>query len=295
MHLGLARTALLGWLRARSSQGAFVLRIEDLDTQRVVKGAAQAILEDLTFLGLDWDEGPDVGGPHGPYVQSARLARYDAALSALEREGHVYPCSCSRKEIALASAPHGLPELGPVYPGTCRSGPTRPELPTSLRFRLPDAELAFDDGLHGRVSVPREVLSDFVLRRADGLHSYQLAVVVDDIAMGITEVLRGDDLLSCTPYQLALYDALSAPRPKFVHVPLMLGPDAKRLAKRHGAQSIASYRAQGKRPEQIVGFLAWSLGLVKEPREHSARDLIERFELCRLARTPSVVDADALG
>lgn len=261
LHLGLARTALLAYLRARAEGGAFVLRSEDIDTPRVVAGSLAAILDDLRFLGISWDEGPDVSGPFAPYEQSARSARYEQAIAALSARGLVYACTCSRKEIASASAPHGPSEFGAPYPGTCRLGPTRPGAPAALRLRVPDALPNFVDVLTRRTVEP-EARGDFVLRRADGLYSYHLAVVVDDIAMQVSEVVRGADLAGCTGLQLALYDALEAPAPRFAHVPLLLGPDGKRLAKRDHASGIAALRAQGKRADELVGELLAGLGLV---------------------------------
>jgi glutamyl-tRNA synthetase len=293
MHLGLARTALLGWLRARSLGGTFVLRTEDIDLPRVVKGSAESILADLRWLGLDWDEGPDVGGPHAPYVQSERFGRYEAALEQLHARGLTYACTCSRKEVSLASAPHGPSEFGAPYPGTCRNGPSKPGGPSATRLRVPDVLPSFVEGLHGAVSEP-VAQGDFVLRRADGLFSYQLAVVVDDIAMAISEVLRGDDLAGCTGWQLALYAALGAPAPAFVHVPLLLGPDGKRLAKRHASVALSSYRQRGIAAERVLGFLAHSAGLVPTATPVSARELVADFALDKIARAPAFVSLEAL-
>lgn len=296
LHLGIARTALVAWLRARHEHGALILRIEDIDTPRVVAGSAESIIDDLRWLGLDWDEGPDIGGPHAPYLQSQRSALYEATIERLRAEGFVYPCTCSRKDIAgLASAPHG--DLGPLYPGTCREHPSHPERAASLRFKQIGPAPAFTDGLQGEYPYP--VADDFVLRRADGMFAYQLAVVVDDIAMGISEVVRGDDLLSSTPRQLSLYAACGARAPSFLHVPLLLGPDGRRLSKRHGAPAIAAYRAAGVSAERVLGFLAASLGLIDPTREPkiAARELISRFDLRRLpltaARVETRVDAFA--
>lgn len=293
LHLGLARTALLGWLRSRVRRGAFVLRIEDIDRPRVASGSAQSIMVDLRWLGLDWDEGPDVGGSYGPYVQSERLGRYDAAIKRLRESGLVYACTCSRKEIAIASAPHGPAEYGPEYPGTCRAGPTHPGRTPAYRFRVPDPLPACVDGFQPPVA-DECARGDFVVRRADGQHSYQLAVVVDDAAMGITEVLRGDDLVGCTGWQLALYDALEYPRPAFVHVPLVHGPDGKRLAKRHGSVTISEIREAGVKPEAVVGWLAASCGLVAPGCEVSARSLVANFDLRRVRSESSVLIVDDL-
>lgn len=285
VHLGTARTALVAWLRARSERGTFVLRMEDLDGPRVRTGAADAILADLRWLGLDWDEGPDVGGPHAPYVQSLCTSLYEAALARLRDAGLAYPCTCTRKELAeSASAPHGEE---PVYPGTCGRGPTHPERPASMRFRFPRGE-AFDDALMGHRDDGTSS-GDFVVRRSDGLFAYQLAVVVDDLRMGITEVVRGADLLSSTPRQIALFRALGAAPPAFLHVPLVLGPDGERLAKRHGAISIAELRAGGATASSIVGRLAASLGLAAPGEAIAARTLVARFDLARLPRTPAAI------
>lgn len=292
LHLGLARTALLGWLRARSRGGAFIVRMEDIDRPRVVPGAAQALLDDLAWLGLDWDEGPDRGGPFGPYVQSQRLEHYEDALAQLAAAGAVYPCTCSRKEIAsAASAPHGPSEWGHTYPGTCRDGPSHPERTPALRLRVPDVPPTFDDGLRSSGSCAQ---GDFVVRRADGLHSYQLACVVDDIAMQISEVLRGDDLYGVTPWQLALYDALGARRPAFAHVPLLMGPDGARLAKRHGAVAVADYRDGGWSAPQLLGWLAFSCGLRPSPAKVAADQLVADFDLTQVREAGAPLPAPVL-
>jgi glutamyl-tRNA synthetase len=297
MHWGTARTALVAWLRARSEGGALILRIEDLDPPRVMPGAAEEIMRDLAWLGLDWDEGPDVGGPHAPYVQSRRFDRYEAALATLRDQGLLFPCTCSRKELhafeaasrersaSVASAPHGDSELGPRYPGTCLRTAIRVDRPAALRFRMARGE-PFVDALHGARAESEP--DDFVVKRADGLYAYQLAVVVDDIAMGITEVVRGDDLLSSTPRQTALYRALNTEPPRFLHVPLVLGHDGERLAKRNGATAIADQREQGVSPQRVIGRLAESLGLVRKGTALSARELLPLFGLDRVSREPYV-------
>jgi len=297
LHLGVARTALCAWLRARAAHGALVLRIEDIDTPRVVPGSAESIMQDLRWLGLDWDEGPDVGGPHAPYLQSQRTQHYLEALSQLRAQGLLYPCTCTRKEIAsaaVASAPHG--DLGPLYPGTCRNGSARRDRPAALRFKYVHAAAeghtssapTFTDLLCGPYR--DGVVDDFILRRGDGLFAYQLAVVVDDIAMGITEVVRGADLLSSTPRQLALYQALGATPPAFVHVPLLLGSDGARLAKRDKSTHVGELRSHGVSPETIIGALAASLGLVEHGRALPAAELVEGFDLTRLPLTAARMD-----
>jgi glutamyl-tRNA synthetase len=286
LHLGIARTSLVAWLRARAAGGTLVLRIEDIDGPRVIPGSAEGIMEDLRWLGLDWDEGPDLGGPHAPYLQSERGAHYARAIAQLQAKGLVYPCTCSRKEILeLASAPHG--DLGPRYPGTCREGPQRADRPASLRLRAADTAPSFHDGIHGAYTGDR--LDDFVLQRGDGVYAYQLAVVVDDLAMQISEVVRGDDLLSSTPRQLALYAALDAEPPAFVHVPLVLGPDGKRLSKRHESTSIAEYRDAGVSPERIIGLLAHTLGLAPAGAVLPASALVAGFRLEALPRTKTIL------
>jgi glutamyl-tRNA synthetase len=266
LHLGNARTALLAWLWARRDGGRILLRIEDLDRARVRPGAEEAQRRDLAALGLDWD---------GPVVrQSERGALYAAALHRLDAAGLLYPCFCSRADIrAAASAPHG-PEGAP-YPGTCREFD-----PDEAGRRLAAGEqaaLRFRDG-------------DFVVRRRDGVVAYQLAVVVDDADQDVTNVLRGDDLEPSTARQLALWRALAlGPEPDYAHVPLLLGPDGERLAKRHGAVSVADALA-GVSPEELVGWLAWTAGLQPEPAPRHPADLVEGFDLARLAREPFTVN-----
>jgi glutamyl-tRNA synthetase len=293
LHVGGARTALLAWLQVRSQGGTFVLRMEDLDAPRVVLGAAERQLEDLRGMGLDWDEGPDVGGPHGPYVQSLRIERYEAALAKLQAQGLIYPCYCSRSELLqVASAPHGPGEDGPRYPGICRTlSPSERERRESmgrrpcLRFRVRAGRVAFRDLLLGDVEQDvEETVGDFVVRRADGVFAYQLAVVVDDGLMGITDVLRGEDLASSTPRQLLLFEALGFPLPRFAHVPLVLGPDGGRLAKRDRSTSVRDLLRQAGGRELLIDSLATLSGLGPA---RSPSDLISRFTPGQLTRGPT--------
>jgi glutamyl-tRNA synthetase len=294
LHLGNLRTALLAWLQVRAAGGVFVLRVEDLDVGRVRPGLMETQLADLRWLGLDWDEGPDVGGPFGPYLQSQRTERYEAALTRLEDQRLLFGCRCSRRDIAAASsAPHGPAEEGPRYPGLCRrASPDRTQGSTALRFRVEPGLVEFEDLLHGRVTAePQRETGDFVVRRKDGVAAYQLAVVVDDAAMEITHVLRGADLLSSTARQILLYRALRLPEPAWLHVPLMLGPDGHRLAKRHGAVTLEEARQAGLTPEVVVGWLAWTCGLAAEGEECAPADLLDRFSLSRIPREPTIVSA----
>jgi glutamyl-tRNA synthetase len=287
LHLGNLRSALLGWLSVRARGGRFLLRIEDLDEARCRPEAVDGLFRDLEALGLDWD---------GPVLkQSARGEVYREALEQLRREGRVYPCTCSRAEVArAASAPH-VGEDGPVYPGTCRAGATmKPGRAAALRFLVPEGVVRFCDALRGPVEqdVARAV-GDFVVQRSDGVASYQLAVVVDDAASGVTEVLRGDDLLTSTPRQLLLLDALQLPAPAYTHVPLVVQPDGKRLAKRDGATTAAGLLARGVSGPAIVGLLAAWSGL-GDGQPITPRELLPGFSLAQVRRTPSVVDEAAL-
>jgi glutamyl-tRNA synthetase len=298
MHVGNAWTAWLAWLQVRSQGGRFVLRIEDIDLARARTEYIRQICDDLHWLGLDWDEGPDVGGPYGPYLQSERAALYEEAIAELSRQGRVYPCYCSRAELArIASAPHGLASEGPSYPGTCRrltpadrAERARNKTP-SLRFALPDEPALFRDEAIGEQVFPTGAGGDFVVKRADGVVAYQLAVVVDDAAMGITDVLRGRDLLDSTPRQLYLYEAFGwiAP-PRFTHVPLLHDRDGERLSKRHRSLMLASLRQVGVRPETLIGYFAAMAGMIEAAEPLKAADLIGSFDLKKLPSAPVMPD-----
>ncbi len=289
LHLGNARTALLAWLDARSLGGRFLLRMEDLDPLRSSDEAACGILDDLRWLGLDWDEGPDTGGPSGPYEQSLRSDLYRAAVDRLVAGGRAFHCSCTRAEVArAANAPHAG-EDGPRYPGSCRNGALHPERPTSVRLVVEPGPAAFDDLVHGpRTFDAGASVGDFIISRADGVAAYQLAVMLDDALMGVTRVVRGDDLLSSTPRQLLVARALGLSAPAYGHVPLLVGEDGHRLAKRGGALSLQALRARGVGPERVVGFLARTAGLDVEGPSHPAK-LVDGFSLAALSSAPAVV------
>ncbi|GGJ32830.1 tRNA glutamyl-Q(34) synthetase GluQRS [Deinococcus roseus] len=259
MHLGNARTALLAWLHARSQNGRFILRFEDLDHTRVRPYAYDSIRSDLEWLGLDWDE---------EFIQSERIELYDQAFKKLD----TYPCSCSRKDILeSASAPHGA-EL--VYPSTCLKGGFRSDRPFSWRWKVPDVTVTLQDHLAGTLTqhLPSEV-GDFVLRRNDGVYAYHLAVVVDDARMGVTEVVRGFDLFAATPRQVALQQTLGYSVPEYWHVPLMKDFQGVRLAKRNGAPSLHDLRNNNINPSAIVAELTKSLGY-DAPGPISPMDLV---------------------
>jgi glutamyl-tRNA synthetase len=290
-HLGNLRTALLAWLMARSNGGKFILRIEDLDLPRVRPGSTTGIIEDLRWLGLDFDEGPGSGGHFGPYFQSARQDLYRAAISRLRAGGLLYPCFCSRAELArIASAPQ-TPANGQHYPGTCLrlSAGQRRRLAAegraaALRFHVPDTTLTFFDEVAGRQSSSPARGGDFVVVRSDGVVSYQMAVVVDDALMSISQVVRGADLLTATFGQLALFAALGyRPPATYAHVPLLLDDTGARLAKRDLSAGLEAARAEGVTPDQILGRLAASCGLWPAGTPAQLHELLTTFNLSRLA------------
>jgi glutamyl-tRNA synthetase len=303
LHVGGARTALFNWLFARRHRGAFVLRIEDTDADRSSEDMVARILSSLRWLGLDWDEGPDVGGPHAPYFQAARASRHRAAADRLVAAGRAYFCYCrpdelqGRRDAAEASGQAWL------YDRTCRSlsasdvaSREAAGTPRAVRFAVPDGETTFEDRVHGRITVAHATLDDFVILRSDGSPTYQLSVVVDDVDMAITHVVRGDDHISNTPKQILLYHALRAPVPEFAHVPLILGPDKKRLSKRHGATSVGEYEARGILPEAMVNFLAllgWSPG-AGDQELFSRDELADRFTLDGISGGNAVFNPEKL-
>ena len=281
LHLGNARTALVAWLQTRALGGAFVMRVEDVDFGRSRPEHQARQLQDLRWLGLDWDEGPDVGGPYGPYVQSQRGAHYEAAVAELA----TFRCSCTRKQLREAAGIDAGEE--PVYPGTCRDGPTDPNRPLAIRWRidsLSEARIEGVDEVFGSVADTLATdVGDFVLRRGDGAWAYQLAVVVDDAAMQITHVCRGADLLSSVPRQIALQRALGLPAVAYAHVPIVVGPDGAKLSKRHGAPDLSALRESGADARRVVAVLARSLGLVTDAVTHvAAAELVADFDMQRI-------------
>jgi glutamyl-tRNA synthetase len=289
-HVGNARTYLIAWLSGRSRGGSVALRIEDIDSPRIKPGAAGQIIDDLTWLGLNWDG--------QPVVQTTRLGRYEEAFRTLQMQELVYPCTCTRSDIAAAaSAPHAGQE-GPPYPGTCayRRVADAAELtgrPFAWRLRvgeLPD----FIDGYRGPIRPDAAADGDFVVWKSAGTPAYQLAVVVDDADMGITEVVRGDDLIPSTPRQILLYRALGLTPPRFVHVPLVVGPDARRLAKRHGDTRLAALREAGVTAESLIGLLAWSCRWLPRPEPTAAADLIPAFRLDCIPPEPLILTPELL-
>jgi glutamyl-tRNA synthetase len=293
LHLGNARTALIAWLWARHAGGRFLLRFDDLDLGRVRPGCAGEQAAALAWLGLDWDG--------EPVTQSTRAALYDAAIATLRERGVLYECFCSRADVRrAASAPHG-PD-GPVYAGTCRdltaeerAGRMAHGRAPALRVRM-DGEADFTDDVFGpQHEALARTSGDIVVRRSDGVVAYQLAVVVDDDSQGVTHVVRGADLLASTGRQLRLYELLGlAPVPGYAHVPLLLGDDGERLAKRHGAVGLAELRSSGADPRAIVGWLAASAGLRERPERCTPAQLVADFDPAALRREATAIHPAAL-
>lgn len=297
MHLGNAWTAFLAWLDIRQKGGTMVLRIEDLDPGRSRQEYSEGLLDDLRWLGLDWDEGPDIGGSCAPYYQSERMSLYQDAFDKLTQAGLVYPCYCSRSELrSVALAPHAGDTEVP-YSGRCRNlnRTALSELKQTgrcpaFRLKVNEEKIEFVDEIYGpQYQKLSQTCGDFAIRRSDGVFAYQLAVVVDDATMGISRVLRGADLLGSTPRQIFLGRLLGYSVPSFLHVPLLVGSGGERLSKRHGALSIAALRGAGVRPERIIGQLAAWAGLVKKVESMKAKELIDGFDHTRLPREPVLV------
>ncbi len=302
LHVGGARTALFNWLYARRHGGTFVLRIEDTDAERSSWDMVTGILDGLRWLGLDWDEGPDIGGPREPYFQSQRLDRHRAIADRLVQEGRAYYCYCSSELIHQKREAAEAAGGGWIYDRTClalsRSDVARLEAegsPRAIRFKVPEGQTTFHDLVRGSIVFDNANIEDFVVLRSDRQPTYHLSVVVDDVEMEITHVVRGDDHISNTPKQVLLYGALGRQTPSFAHVPLILGPDKKRLSKRHGATSVMEYQRLGYLPEAMVNFLAmlgWSPG---NDQELFTRDqLIAQFTLDGISGGNAVFNSEKL-
>ncbi len=295
LHIGGARTALFNWLWARRHGGAFVLRIEDTDRGRSTKEAVDAILDGLTWLGLDWDEGPGVGGPHPPYFQMERLDLYKAYAERLVAEGKAYGCTCTREELDVLRKQAEAEKRQFRYPGTCRDKPYDPSRPHVIRFRVPETgATSWNDLVKGVISTPHDTLQDEVILRSDGVPLYNFGAVVDDITMEINVVGRGDDHVNNTARQILMYEALGYPVPAFAHFPMILGPDKTRLSKRHGATSVTAYRDMGFLPEALVNYLV-RLGWSHGDQELFTRDeLIRFFDLADVGTTAGVFNPEKM-
>ena len=278
--------------------GRMVLRMEDLDPDRTSRALADQLEDDLRFLGFDWDEGGSAGGPNGPYYQSGRTGLYAEALAQLEKKGLLYPCFCTRAQLHAAEAPHNS-DGETIYSGRCR-GLTTEQIEAqarlrapAVRLRLPDEAVRFVDGHYGPVeqNLAREC-GDIILRRSDGVFAYQLAVVLDDIAMGVTQVVRGRDLLSSTPRQMYLYRLFGASPPQYIHVPLLLARDGRRLSKREHDLDLGALRARGFSGEEIVGRVAYLAGLLPHPRPARPRDLLPLFSWEKVPKENLVLPED---
>ncbi|MBN2002105.1 MAG: glutamate--tRNA ligase [Anaerolineae bacterium] len=300
MHVGNMRTVIFNWLYARQKKGTFVMRIEDTDRTRYVENALQVITDGLRWLGMDWDEGPEVGGEYGPYVQSERLKIYQAKAEELVEKGFAYRCNCSQERLDdLRQQQNGGESTG--YDGLCRNkqpGEVSPREPHVVRLKVPhEGTTKFHDLLHGDIEFENNLLDDQILLKSDGYPTYHLAVVVDDHMMGITHILRGDDWISSTPKRILLYQAFGWEPPIYVHVPLVLGPDGKKLSKRHGAVSVDEFARQGYLPEALFNYLAmlgWAPGEGDEQEIFTKEELIERFNVEHINLSPAVFSYDKL-
>ncbi|PNW80349.1 hypothetical protein CHLRE_07g313700v5 [Chlamydomonas reinhardtii] len=304
LHVGGARTALFNWLYARKMGGKFILRVEDTDTARSTRASEEAMVRDLKWLGLDWDEGPDVGGAHGPYRQSERTAIYKEMADKLVAEGKAYPCFCTDEELEAMKKDAEEKKLPPIYRGKwARATAAEVEaakaqgLPYCYRFRVPsNQEVKIHDLIRGEVSWNTDTLGDFVLLRSNGMPVYNFCVAVDDALMGITHVLRAEEHLPNTLRQMLIYQALGFPVPTFGHVSLILAPDKSKLSKRHGATSVGEFRTQGYLAPAMINFLSllgWNDGTEQEI--FSVEELTTKFSLDRITKSAAVFDKVKLG
>jgi glutamyl-tRNA synthetase/nondiscriminating glutamyl-tRNA synthetase len=303
LHIGNVRTALFNWLFARQQRGVFIVRIEDTDVERSEARYETQLLEDLKWLGLDWDEGPDVGGPYPPYRQSDRMEIYHENAQRLVREQKAYFCFCSPEELERDRELALKEQRQPIYSGKCRRlDPIDTERrravgePAAIRLKIPEHPIKFHDIVRGDVEFSNEVVSDPIIVRSSGIPVYNYVVVIDDAAMKITHVIRGDDHLSNTPKQVALYEALGLAVPHFAHLSTILGPDRERLSKRHGATSVANFREMGVLPEALMNYLAL-LGWAPSGGDREIfpkPELIKEFDLNRVTPSPAVFDTEKL-
>ncbi|MBE0416524.1 MAG: glutamate--tRNA ligase [Coriobacteriia bacterium] len=304
LHIGGARTAIYNWAFARRHGGTFVLRIDDTDPERSTQENTAAIMSALRWLGIQWDEGPEVGGDYGPYFQTRRHASYSAALEHLKAAGAVYPCFCSAEDLQSARDAARAADGSAGYARTCRTLPAEDTAARvaagephtwRLKVRADRGDVVFDDAVRGESTFSSDVLDDFIVVRSDGTPTYNFATVVDDAEMEITHIIRGDDHLSNTPRQILVYEALGAPIPVFAHLSMIWGPDGKRLSKRHGAANVEDYRDLGILPEALVNYLAllgWSLD--DKTTIIDAETLTASFSLERVSKNPAVFDAEKL-
>jgi glutamyl-tRNA synthetase len=294
LHIGGVRTALFNWLWARKTGGAFVLRIEDTDQSRSTQESVRVIVDSLRWLGLDWDEGPGVGGPNGPYTQMERLAIYRRHSEDLIALGKAYRCYCTKEDLDAQRAALKArdPKASFRYPGTCRDRKDEPGLPFVVRLKVPESgSVAYVDEVFGEVVTPNAAQQDFVLLRSDGVPLYNFGAVVDDVTMGITLVARGRDHMVNTPPQIMIYEALGQAPPAFAHLPMMLAPNGEKLSKRHGAVSVTEYRDQGYAPGAVLNYLArfgWSHG---DTEVFSLDDLVQAFDWEHCNRSDGRFDA----
>ena len=299
LHVGGARTELFNWLYARNLGGKLILRVEDTDQARSTRESEDAMVRDLKWLGLDWDEGPDCGGPYGPYRQSERQAIYKQLAMQLVEEGHAYPCFCTDKELTMMKEEQEAKKLPPKYTGkwaTASEEEVDAEMakgtPFVYRFRVPEGErIEIDDMIRGKVGWDTDTLGDFVLLRSNGLPVYNFCVAVDDATMGITHVLRAEEHLPNTLRQALVYDALKFPRPKFGHMSLILAPDRSKLSKRHGATSVGQFKDQGYLNKTMINYLSllgWNDGTEQEIYE--TEELVKVFSTDRINKSPAVFD-----
>lgn len=300
-HIGNIRTVIFNWLFARQNQGKFILRIEDTDRTRYVEDALLVISNGLQWLGMNWDEGPEIGGEYGPYIQSERLHLYKEKAKELIEKGWAYRCNCTADRLDSVRQAQRAKGENPKYDGQCRHkqpGEVPPDEPHVIRLKIPETgETIVQDSLRGEIVFDNALLDDQILIKSDGYPTYHMAVVVDDHMMGVTHVMRGDDWISSTPKRVLLYQAFGWQPPIYVHVPLVMGPDGKKLSKRHGAVSIDEFRRLGYLPEALFNYLAllgWAPGEGEEQEIFTRKELIERFDLKHMNLSSAVFSYDKL-